>query len=299
MKTGKILFLQQLQQNQSLNRQMNNITDEIKKRLASQYSGRELNAVARLLAEDVLGLTMTDILLGRTDAITDDRKQELERVLSMMEKGEPVQYAIGFAFFCGLKFRVNHDTLIPRPETEELVNLILKENEIPELHCLDIGTGSGCIAISIADKRQSWIMEACDLSQGAVDTAKDNSLSNGTNVNIYQQDIFQADYPENSLDIIVSNPPYITPSEKEDMSEKVLDFEPHLALFVPQDDPLLFYRTIAGKGLKWLKEGGRLYFEINRAYAKEMTEMLAAMGYKDVMALKDYNGNYRFTKATK
>lgn len=278
---------------------MNSITDDIKKRLASQYSPRELNAVARLLAEDVLGMTMTDILLGRTDCITNERLEELERVLKLMEQGEPVQYAIGFSYFCGLKFKVNHDTLIPRPETEELVNLILEENNSQQKTCLDIGTGSGCIAISIADKRREWNIDAWDLSQGAVETARENNAENNTNVKIYHQDIFKAEYKEKSLDIMVSNPPYITPAEKDNMSVRVLDFEPHLALFVPQDDPLLFYRTIAGKGLDWLKDGGKLYFEINRTYAQEMTDMLVEMGYRDVYAMKDYNGNYRFTKATR
>ncbi|MDE6467512.1 MAG: peptide chain release factor N(5)-glutamine methyltransferase, partial [Muribaculaceae bacterium] len=188
--------------------------------------------------------------------------------------------------------------LIPRPETAGLVALITDRYGCrPDLQVLDIGTGSGCIAISLARALPFCRIDAIDISAAALDIAQRNAAALKAKVNFIQSDILAAEPPRARYDIIVSNPPYIGESEKSDMDSRVLDHEPHGALFVPDNDPLLFYRTIARYGIKALKPGGRLYFEINSLYAVQMRDMLAAEGYSDIDVLRDYRGNYRFATA--
>lgn len=272
---------------------------EIKKTLSDVYSGGELQAVVRILVEDLLGMRIMDFLLGGEVELCDCKKLLLDNAVERLKKGEPIQHVIGFTWFCGYKFNVDKSVLIPRPETSELVDIICRENEGISLRLLDIGTGSGCIAVSLALRNPGWSVEAWDISASAVRTAQDNAKNNNTNVLVMQVDVFEADVPDGSYDVIVSNPPYITPSEIPDMENNVLDYEPHNALFVPEDNPLLFYYRIAVKGLGWLSENGRLYFEINRRFHNEMEEMLVGLGYRNVSSLKDYNGNYRFVKAVR
>lgn len=272
----------------------------LRNELSSIYDERECSAVSRVIVEDLLGLKMTDVLMGKDLNLTVRDKEVLEKAISRLKKGEPVQHVIGFAWFGNLKFNVTSDTLIPRPETKELVDWIVEENKGKDsFRVLDIGTGSGCIAISLSSCNPEWKIEAWDISERAIEIAIGNAEMNGADVEFRCCDLFQTSVVKEKFDIIVSNPPYITPQEKSDMERHVLDYEPSLALFVPMDDPLLFYREIAEKGLDWINSRGKLYFEINRAYCPEVTDLLTGLGYTDVTPVRDYNGNYRFVRAVR
>jgi len=221
-------------------------------------------------------------------------------IISRLQQNEPIQYIIGKETFCNLSFMVDKNVLIPRPETQELVEWILVDNEGRKgCRVLDVGTGSGCIAISLAKKMPKSQVEAWDFSAGALQMAKRNASLNEVEICFVKQDVLTF-VPESAcLDILVSNPPYITESEKTGMEGNVLDWEPKTALFVQDDDPLLFYRKIASLGRVMLNPGGSLYFEINRAYGKEMVTMLEEMGYTRIVLRKDMFGNDRMIKAMK
>lgn len=272
---------------------------DIGKKLSPVYSGGELRAVSRVLVEDLLGLRMTDFLVSGGVELSAAMQETLDKAIERLLAGEPVQHVIGYTWFCGNRFFVNSNVLVPRPETAELVEMITRENHGMSLRLLDIGTGSGCIAVSLARQNPEWQVDAWDISPEAVGMALQNATENRVNVDVRCVDLFAAELPRGSYDIIVSNPPYITPSEKADMEKLVLEHEPHLALFVPEDNPLLFYTRIAVKGQEWLAEGGKLYFEINRRFHAETVEMLETLGYRNVEAVKDCNDNFRFVKAVK
>lgn len=272
---------------------------DIGKKLSPVYSGGELRAVSRVLVEDLLGLRMTDFLVSGGVELSAGMQEALDKAIERLLAGEPVQHVVGYTWFCGNCFFVNGNVLVPRPETAELVEMITRENGGMSLRLLDIGTGSGCIAVSLARQNPEWQVDAWDISHEAVETALQNAAENRVNVDVRCVDLFAAELPQGSYDIIVSNPPYITPSEKADMERLVLEHEPHLALFVPENNPLLFYNRIAVKGLEWLAEGGKLYFEINRRFPAETVEMLETLGYRNVEAVKDCNDNFRFVKAVK
>jgi release factor glutamine methyltransferase len=210
----------------------------------------------------------------------------------------PIQYILGETEFYGLPFYVNESVLIPRPETEELVDWIQKENyKSAELNILDIGTGSGCIAIALRHEFPSSTVDAFDVSEKALETAKQNATHNKLEVNFKAVDILNAPAFNKKWDIIVSNPPYITENEKDTILSNVLDHEPHLALFVPDNDPLLFYREIAFFAQQYLTPAGKLYFEINRNAGNHTLELLTGMGYRDVELRKDISGNDRMVRA--
>lgn len=272
---------------------------DIGKKLSPVYSGGELRAVSRVLVEDLLGLRMTDFLVSGGVELSAGMQEALDKAIERLLAGEPVQHVVGYTWFCGNRFFVNGNVPVPRPETAELVEMITRENGGMSLRLLDIGTGSGCIAVSLARQNPEWQVDAWDISHEAVETALQNAAENRVNVDVRCVDLFAAELPQGSYDIIVSNPPYITPSEKADMERLVLEHEPHLALFVPENNPLLFYNRIAVKGLEWLAEGGKLYFEINRRFPVETVEMLETLGYRNVEAVKDCNDNFRFVKAVK
>lgn len=216
-----------------------------------------------------------------------------------MSRFEPLQYIEGRTLFLGREFWVAPGVLIPRPETEELVELMLKE--IPaDARILDVGTGSGCIAISLAKALPDALVTAWDVSPEALSVARANARKLQADVRFVECDVLACQVDEVGLyDVIVSNPPYVTEAEKADMEPNVLQWEPSLALFVPDDDPLRFYRRIAVLGRDMLADGGRLYFEINRAYGREMVEMLRTMGYVRVRVKKDLSQNDRFVIAEK
>ena len=257
---------------------MNKIVAYIRSRLQPYYTAEEVSALSRIVCCDLLGQAPTDYYLGKDIVLSSKKEQELEDILQRLSRFEPLQYIEGRTLFLGREFWVAPGVLIPRPETEELVELMLKE--IPaDARILDVGTGSGCIAISLAKELPDALVTAWDVSPEALSVARANARKLQADVRFVECDVLACQVDEVGLyDVIVSNPPYVTEAEKADMEPNVLQWEPSLALFVPDDDPLRFYRRIAVLGRDMLADGGRLYFEINRAYGREMVEMLRTMG---------------------
>ena len=276
---------------------------DLAKRLTSYYDIQEARGIVRLLLSDLYGMSLTDICVGALDRLTEEQTQQIEDAMLRLEKGEPVQYVTGKAHFCDRTFLVSPSVLIPRPETEQLCQLIADNDQVVtgngEIRVLDMGTGSGCIAITLALSMQNASVEAWDVSAEALNMAKSNAESLGVSVSFEQKDILGLDENnvERCYDIIVSNPPYICNKEAAQMEHNVLDFEPHLALFVPDEDPLLFYSAIARFARQALKVGGALYFEINPLYADALCSMLSSLGFANVTIHVDQFGKQRFISA--
>lgn len=262
------------------------------------YEERERRQITEIILEYFLDVDRTAILIDSViEPPSDELKYDLKKVTKRVNNYEPIQYILGETKFYGFDFFVTPDVLIPRPETEELVDLIQQEykpSDSPSI--LDIGTGSGCIAITLAHLIDNAKITALDVSPEAVQIAKDNIIENKVDVTLLQGDILVEDLPE-KYDVIVSNPPYITEDEKNKMSENVLKHEPHLALFVKNEEPLLFYNRIAELGTKSLNKGGKLYFEINENFGKETQELLVAKGYENVEIIKDLQDKERIIRA--
>lgn len=270
----------------------------IRQQLQNIYPAEEVQALIYLLLEKKHNMSKLDICMGKDKIFSTEERKEWEDIVKRLHNEEPVQYILNEAEFCGLCFKVTPDTLIPRPETAELVNWIIQDYSHLAPSVLDIGSGSGCIAISISAALPNAKVESWDISAAALDISRFNNEKAGTSVTFNQQDILSNYLPQRELDILVSNPPYITNSEKAEMSNNVLQWEPSTALFVSDKDPLIFYRAIAEYGCQSLKEYGSLYFEINRAYGNETVRLLEDMGYKNIILRKDLSGNDRMIKAT-
>ena len=265
--------------------------------LTPLYGEGEAKAIARMVYEVRYGLTFTDLCIGKDTQISADDQAELEEIAQRLERHEPIQYVLAKAEFMGEWYDVEPGVLIPRPETEELVRwIVLKETTA---NILDIGTGSGCIAITLAAMYPKATVTAWDISEKALKVARTNAIRHKVNVLFQQVDILaNSQQPKaNSYDIIISNPPYICNKEREAMEQNVLDYEPHEALFVPDEDPLLFYRAIAEYGKKALKPDGWLYFEINPLYAEPLRELLHSMSYHDIECKDDQYGKQRMIRA--
>lgn len=264
--------------------------------LQQMYGSGEGRALYELILRQRFGLSRTDILLGKDTTLSADKQAELQIIIDRVTKGEPVQYVLGCEEFCGRTFLVNPSVLIPRPETQLLVGLV-EENVAKGSTVLDIGTGSGCIAITLA--LDGYKVTALDVSDEALEVAKQNAERLGAEVEFVKADIRTMDYGLWTMDCIVSNPPYICEKEALMMDENVLDHEPHLALFVPDDDPLLFYKAIVEFGRDHLADEGQIFFEVNCAYAKEVKELLCKKGYKETRIMKDQYDKERFVCARK
>lgn len=255
--------------------------DDIWRRLAGAYDQREARAVARMLIEEKFGLSFADIICGGVEALSEAGTQWLEAAVERLEQGEPIQYVLGWAWLCGLRFGVKPGVLIPRPETEWLVDTVCADSSAQnarKLHVLDIGTGSGCIALSIKRRLPEAYVEGWDISPEALAIAADNARSLNLDVAFRQQDALNLTPDADAWDVIVSNPPYICQRERADMSPNVLNHEPSTALFVPDTDPLLFYRAITRYAVGSLRSGGRLLFECNTLYAADTARMMADEG---------------------
>lgn len=279
---------------------MHPIVNEIRNALREHYPDSEALALAKMLLVEAFGFSTLELYGGKDKEISGKRLDVLNEMIARLKKNEPIQYVIGAEVFCGWTFEVNENVLIPRPETQELVRWIEADwkSDAP-CRILDVGTGSGCIAISLSKLLEGAEVEAWDISEGALRVARRNADRNEAQVFFRRVDVLKACTEDCRYDVIVSNPPYITESEKQDMDANVLDWEPHTALFVPDTDPLLFYRRIAELGVSMLKEGGALYFEINRAYGEETVRMLEGLGYKQIELRKDNWGNDRMIKANR
>lgn len=269
--------------------------------VSSIYEELEAQSMARLVAEQVLGLNAMQLRMDRQQAVSWEQWQRAEAIVARLQQHEPLQYVLGSAHFYDLELEVSPAVLIPRPETEELVDLIIRENRHKQqLHLLDICTGSGCIPIALSLHLATEKIYGLDISEPALEVARKNALKYGRSVYWLRQDILTEDLslPPASLDILVSNPPYVLEQEKAFMRENVLAFEPHLALFVPDDNALLFYKRIARLGLTYLKPDGRLYFEINEQQAAPLKDLMLELGYGQVQVLPDLFGKDRFIRAS-
>lgn len=278
---------------------------EIWHRIATSYDDGEARAIARILIEELFGLSYTDIVCGATDQLSADDTLRLDTAVRRIEQGEPLQHVLGYADFCGNHFGVNASVLIPRPETEWLVDegerlMNGASNAAPSApkRILDIGTGSGCIAISLKLRLGEAYVEAWDISEEALRTAESNAKALKAEVAFCKRDALRAEESIAPWDLIVSNPPYICDSERADMDDNVLLHEPHTALFVPDDDPLRFYRAIARYALRSLSDGGSMLFECNTRYAEATGEMMREMGFENVTVNDDCFGLPRFVKGS-
>lgn len=263
--------------------------------LQQVYSPGEARALLRLVMEMRFGLSHTDLLLGKDKELSAEHQAELEIIIERLLRKEPMQYVLGTSEFCGHTFHVEPGVLIPRPETEEMVRSIISLSRKPGDRLLDIGTGSGCIAVSLA--LAGYRVTAFDISPLALRIAQANAERLGAEVEFVCEDILHPRYDCGLFDIIVSNPPYVLQSEAKEMEENVLNYEPHLALFVPDDDPLLFYRAIAAYAAGHLKPDGIVALECNRAYARQVAELLSGQGFSDARVHLDQFGNQRFVTA--
>lgn len=276
---------------------MNVSVSHIRRALQESYSVQEAANLSRIICCEMLGQTTIDYYLGKDIILSSKEMQKLNGILARLLNFEPIQYIQGTARFLERSYHVAPGVLIPRPETEELVEVMLRE--IPsDARILDIGTGSGCIAISLSKAFPNAKVTAWDVSEDALCIARRNNDDLQASVCFVKQDVlaWRGDGGQ-CYDVIVSNPPYITESEKQEMERNVLDWEPFSALFVPNNDPLLFYRRIGELGRMMLVDGGRLYFEINRAYGEATAMMLCGQGYTGIRILKDISGNDRFVIA--
>lgn len=276
---------------------------EIWHRITTSYDDGEARAIARILIEELFGLSYADIVCGATEQLSADDTLRLDTAVRRIEQGEPLQHVLGYADFCGNRFCVNGSVLIPRPETEWLVDegakLMSTTATSSPKRILDIGTGSGCIAISLKLRLGDTYVEAWDISEEALRTAQDNADALKAEVVFRKRDALRAENTAAPWDLIVSNPPYICDSERSAMDDNVLLHEPHTALFVPDDDPLRFYRAIARYALLTLNAGGNLLFECNTRYAEATGKMLSDMGFEEVTVSDDCFNLPRFVRGRK
>jgi len=272
--------------------------------LTRVYDAGEARAVARMVLEVGFGLSIADVLCGKVTQLSAKEQAELQKIQHRLLQGEPVQYVLGVADFGPSTLRVTPDVLIPRPETYELCQWITADLVplVPHLSpftILDIGTGSGCIACTLAAQWPHARVTGWDISPGALAVAKENANRTGTNVCFEQRDMMRQPYTDFGLwDVVVSNPPYVCESEASEMEPWVLDYEPETALFVPDDDPVMFYLQISNYAQSALKEGGRLYFEINPRFDEHIEDILLGLGFDDITVKEDQFGKNRFMKAT-
>lgn len=270
--------------------------------LASLYDAYEAESFFYLILEEKHKLRQIDLALNHELSFSESDLVVWNSFLQELKKEVPVQYLLGKTSFYGLSFEVNENVLIPRPETEELVEWIInqttKRDPSEVVKILDIGTGSGCIAIALAKNIPNAKVYAIDISKEALTTAKKNALHNDVDIIFMQKDVLALDVLKSDYDIIVSNPPYVRNLEKLEIKKNVLDYEPHLALFVEDDDALIFYRKIASLAQKNLLEKGELYFEINQYLGNEMTVLLKEMHFENIELRKDIYNNDRMMRAT-
>mgnify|MGYP000818170903 FL=1 len=275
---------------------------EMRRRLEPIYGKDESRAMIREIFRVLKGWDATEFIIRLTDdyPLSDYIRSKIEDILGRLERHEPLQYILGEAHFYGLDLHVEPGVLIPRPETEELVRVIAADNPSSDLRVVDLGTGSGAIAIALSRYMSFPEITAIDLSPKAIEVATDNVKALKCNgIRVVQGDMTKWNPESASLDVVVSNPPYVDESEKAGMEANVRDYEPAEALFVPDSDPLKFYRAIAPEALKGLKPGGRLYFEINPRHADELKALLAHDGFTNVELWRDAQGAYRYIKAQK
>jgi len=265
---------------------------EFLKAITPLYNKDEASSLYYMLCEEVLSIPKSKLIIAEDMDLTIEKTNQLYNCLERLKKHEPIQYVLGKTKFCNLNFSVNESVLIPRPETEELVNIILK-NELGNKTVLDIGSGSGCIAVSLAKHSPKAKVTALDICKDAIELSQRNAKENDVNLEFINADILNYK-SDKKYDSIVSNPPYVIELEKKHMSKNVLDYEPELALFVKNDDPLQFYKAILDFAKNSLNKNGEIYFEINESYKDKIMELVNNYGYSNVDCKLDVFGKYRF-----
>jgi len=269
----------------------------LKSELNGFYPISDINSFIYLIFNHLFNYSKTDLFLKQNTILPTNRINEINHIVSELKSFKPIQYILGVTEFYNLNFKIKPGVLIPRPETEELVQWVLSDHKNGIYRILDIGSGSGCISISLAKNMNGSTVFAADISEDALSLTKENSKLNNVDLQIFYLDIMRSnDQFKEKFDIIISNPPYVTEKEKELMHKNVLDFEPHKALFVPDNDPLLFYRNIAQFALTHLNKNGKVYFEINEQFGKNITEMLEKFEFHEIQIKKDINGKDRMIK---
>lgn len=278
---------------------MSNLRDYIANELQEVYSPSEISTITRMILTTKLNISLAESISYKINNLSDQQLKIIIEIIGRLKLLEPIQYIFGETEFYNLRFLVNKHVLIPRPETEELVEWIINEEGNKNISLLDIGTGSGCIAVSLAKNITNAKVFAWDISTPALEVANRNAKLNNVSISFSQADILQTKTSEHTFDVIVSNPPYITEQEQSIMHSTVIEHEPSLALFVPNNNPLLFYKHISDFANNSLNNGGRIYFEINQYYAEETKQMLNEKGFKDIQLKTDLAGNKRMIRAIK
>jgi len=279
---------------------LRSLKELFRQHLNDMYEVEEVDALCRWTLQDTLGLD-TNKMDSDAPTLTESNLNLIIPVLERLIEGEPYQYIIGEVEFYGCKLKVDKRVLIPRPETEELCELVLRENDTSKaLNIIDLGTGSGCIPIALKSKAPAWKVDAVEIDEGALSLAKENASFNNLEINFQKLDLLSTiDHQLSTYQIIISNPPYISEKEADTIKENVLVHEPHLALFIADEDPLLFYRKILDIGQYSLEKGGKFYFEFNEQYGPEMIELMQQKGYFDIRIVKDLSGKDRFAVCSK
>ncbi len=272
--------------------------EQLRSGLAGVAEPQEVQAMIRIICEDIFNYDQVDVALRQESELPDFAQERVTEIIARLRRHEPLQYIVGSARFHGHRFKVTPAVLIPRPETEQLIDMIIDENSASDLRVLDMGTGSGCIAISLARALKFAQVDALDVSRDALAVARENAAALKVKVRFFESDMLSPQPPAH-YDIIVSNPPYVCWSERESMERNVLDYEPGQALFVPDNDPLLFYKAIAAYATASLERGGRLYLEINQRFGNEIKRLLEGNGFDEVRIIEDSYGKTRFAAAVK
>lgn len=276
------------------------ICDKMREALAPLYGPGEAKAMIRLIFHSLKGWSQSDLIMNADTEISPNLRSKISDVISRLANGEPIQYILGEAYFYGMDLKVTPATLIPRPETSELVDMIVKQyHDRSDLRVLDVGTGSGAIAIALSRNLPFSKVTAIDVSTEALQVARDNANTFSAKINFIETDVFKWMPAPDSFDIIVSNPPYIDESEKSEMERNVLEHEPHLALFVPDENPLIYYSRIIEIARPSLAPHGALFFEINPRHSAELAALLRHEGFRDVEIVKDISRKDRFITASK
>lgn len=279
---------------------LNDIINKTVAKLAPHYGDGEAKWLTRTIIEHIKGWNQVDILMNGDKELSEFIIGKIDDVVTRLLNDEPVQYIFGNTYWYGMTLKVSPDVLIPRPETSELVDMIVKDNNASDLKVIDVCTGSGCIAVALARNLPFASVTGIDISSKALAIAKENAEIQKAKIKLLQQDILDETYSlPSGLDIIVSNPPYIAENEKKSMDANVIDHEPSIALFVPDDDPLKFYKRISDLSMASLNDNGKLYYEINPFYATDLTEMMSHQGWTDIQLFKDIHGKNRFLRAIK
>ena len=277
------------------------IAKDIHRQLTGLYPETEIESFIRILFRHFLGMTSAQVHLSHDNELSPGIGKQIMEVVDELKKYRPIQYILGETEFYGLHFELTSDVLIPRPETEELVDWIVHQyDRNAALIMVDIGTGSGCIAVALAANFPNASVWAMDVSEAALAVARRNALKNNVKINFFADDVLKdgtMGFASASLDVLVSNPPYVAPSEKTLMLPNVLEYEPHCALFTPENDPLIFYKQIATLGTKCLKDSGKIFFEINETYHTKVVDILRQNNYSDITPRKDINGKWRMVSA--